>query len=418
MKAISFLGFNQRKGYDKTIYISPDGSDQCETEFFQEAMVKFYKPKVLYILLTKTAETGIPNDRTESNWDALQKRLAGKVELQPVKNVPESSSPEELWGIFSLLTEYLQEDDQVLFDITYGFRFLPIVALIAVSYLRVVRNVKINGLIYGAFNAQNEETNQTPIFDLLPIVSLLEWTTATDQFLKTGNGQALAGLLHNGDTATEELANNIDEIAKALQLLRPMDVMEEAALLPKNIKTASEIVSQSLPPFTTLLKRVENDYGNFGLSNPEEYKTNAKASLVRQLRMIEWYVNKDQVVQALSLAREWLPSLLCYYFKLDPRQQVNREDMEKLLKASTHPTAQLNLVRDLPHLKQWSKVPQSKKEKLRQLWKGKYNLTKLRNDVLHAGCGEDPELAVDILDKTKDIFKELKEVAFAWNILL
>ncbi|MBK1986906.1 TIGR02221 family CRISPR-associated protein [Sphaerospermopsis aphanizomenoides BCCUSP55] len=417
MKAISFLGFNPKKGYDRTIYISPDGNDEYETEFFQEAMVKFYKPQVLYVLLTNKAETGIPEDRTESNWSSLQKRLAGKVDLQPIKNVPESSSPEDLWKIFSLLTECLQEEDSVLFDITYGFRFLPIVALIAVSYLRIVRQVKIDGLIYGALDAKNRETNKTPIFDLLPIVSLLEWTTATDQFLKTGNAQALAGLLDNGDHTTKKLANNIDEIAKGLQLLRPIDVMEEAALLPKNIKAVSSIVSQSLPPFTTLLNRVENDYGSFGLSNPEEYQTNAKASLVKQLRMVEWYVNKGQVVQALSLAREWLPSLLCYYFNLDPRKQGHREDMEKLLKAPTNPTAQLNLVRDLRHLSQWSKVPQSKKEKLRQLWKGKYNLTKLRNDVLHAGCGEDPELAVDILNKTKNILKELKEVALAWNIL-
>ena len=56
--------------------------------------------------------------------------------------------------------------------------------------------VQIEGLIYGAFDAKTNE-NKTPIFDLLPIVSLLEWTTATDQFIKTGNGQALASLLIN-----------------------------------------------------------------------------------------------------------------------------------------------------------------------------------------------------------------------------
>ncbi|GCL38365.1 TM1812 family CRISPR-associated protein [Sphaerospermopsis reniformis] len=418
MKAISFLGFNPNKGYDKTIYISPDGSEECETEFFQEAMVKFYKPKVLYVLLTKTAEKGIPKDRTESNWDALQKRLAGKVELHPIKNVPESSSPEELWKIFALLTKYLQDNDEVLFDITYGFRFLPIVALIAVSYLRVVRQVKINGLIYGARDAQNEETNQTPIFDLLPIVSLLEWTTATDQFLKTGNGQALAELLHNGDPATEELANNIDNIAQGLQLLRPMDVMQEAALLPEKITAAASSISESLPPFTTLLRRVENDYGNFGLKNPTEYTISPQAALIRQLRMVEWYAEKGQIVQALSMAREWLPSLLCYHFNIDPQVEIsNRPEMELLLSGGAgQKDAQGNRYIS-PYLEQYrATVSQEKITQLSNVWSNTYKLAKLRNDVLHAGFRKNPQSAEYIIEQTKQIVEELRKIAQVWEL--
>jgi hypothetical protein len=418
MKAISFLGFNPEKGYDKTIYISPNASEECETEFFQEAIVKFYQPKVLYVLLTNKAETGIPKDRTESNWDALKKRLADKVELKPIKNVPESSSPEELWKIFTLLTEHLQEDDQVLFDITYGFRFLPIVALIAVSYLRVVRNVKINGLIYGARDAQNKAANQTPIFDLLPIVSLLEWTTATDQFLKTGNGQALAGLLHNGDYATEELANNIDKIAQGLQLLRPTDVMQEAALLPERITAASSSISESLPPFRTLLKRVENDYGKFGLKNPTEYTISPQSSLIRQLRMVEWYVEKGQIVQALSIAREWLPSLLCYHFNIDPQiERPNRSEMELLLNGGTgQKDAQGNRYIS-PYLEQYkASIPQDKRTQLSNLWSNTYRLANLRNDVLHAGFRKNPQSAEYIIEQTKQIVEELRQIAQNWDL--
>ncbi|MBA3924043.1 MAG: TIGR02221 family CRISPR-associated protein [Nostocaceae cyanobacterium] len=374
MKAISFLGFGN---YQETTYISPLGSEECKTRFFQEALVEFYKPKTLYVLLTKTVETGIPRNASESNWEALKKNLQGKVNLQPIYNVPEAHSTDDIWQLFDMLTNCLEEGDRVIFDITHGFRSLPVLALITVSYLRVVRGVKIEGLIYGAFEAENKETNKSPTFDLLPMVSLLEWTTATDQFIKTGNGQALADLLlRSGDTAAQELAASIQGIAQGLQLLRPMDIMQEAAKLPQLIAAAAPTVSQSVPPFATLLGRVEEDYCKFGLVNPTDYTASPKASLLRQLEMIEWYAQKDQIVQALSMAREWLPSLLCFHFNIDPQvERPNRVEMELLLNGgSTSPDASGNKYQS-PYLEEYkSSVSKEKRDQLRNLWSDKYKL--------------------------------------------
>jgi len=414
MKIISFLGLSK---YEETTYLSPIGSEKVTTPFFQEALVEFYHPETLYVLLTQTVETFIPRGASESNWEALQKRLHGKVSLQPIKNIPERNSPEDVWSIFQQVTNCLQDGDSVIFDITHSFRSVPVVALIAVSYLRVVRKVKIEGLLYGAFEAKNKETNETPTFDLLPIVSLLEWTTATDQFIKTGNGEALASLLHSSNSTTENLAASIKGIAQGLQLLRPMDVMRESALLPDRIKEATPIVSQSVPPFESLLERVEKDYGKFGLANPEDYTTNSKFSLIRQLKMIEWYAEKGQTVQALSLAREWLPSLLCYHFELDPQiHRPNREEMELLLTGGKIPGSDGNTIRESLYLDQWSKIPKKIRKQLNNLWGGQFNLANLRNDVLHAGFRKNPKSAKKILDETDEIIKKLNTIAIEWKL--
>ncbi|GAA6619741.1 TIGR02221 family CRISPR-associated protein [Scytonema sp. NUACC26] len=413
MKAISFLGFNQR-GYQETTYLDISQIRECTTKFIQEALVEFYQPEILYILLTKTAETGIPDNQPESTWETLKKKLADKVNLQPVKNVPEGHSTDDIWQLFGMLTDCLQEGDEVLFDITNGFRSLPVLALIAISYLRVVRKVKIKGLIYGAFDAKTFDatTNKykTPIFDLLPIVSLLDWTTATDQFIKTGNGQELARLLQSYDITAQELAENIDGIAQGLQLLRPMNVMQQAAILPEHIAAAASKVSQTVPPFATLLRRVEKDYGTFGLINPTDYQDVPQASLLRQLKMVEWYANKGQTVQALSIAREWLPSLLCYHFRLDPLDKDNREEMELLL------TGGKNKDKESKYLDEWSKIPKPKKKPLNRLWCGDLNLANLRNDVLHAGYRKNPRSAKDILHQLQVIINELQNVAKLWNL--
>lgn len=413
MKIISFLGLSN---YEETTYVSPIGSEKVTTPFFQEALVEFYHPETLYVLLTKTVETSIPRGASESNWEALQKRLNGKVSLKPIKNIPERNSPEDIWSIFQQVTNCLQDGDSVIFDITHSFRSVPVVALIAVSYLRVVRKVKIDGLLYGAFEAKNKETNETPTFDLLPIVSLLEWTTATDQFIKTGNGEALASLLHSSDSERENLAASIKGIAQGLQLLRPMDVMRESAFLPDRIKEATPIVSQSVPPFESLLERVEKDYGNFGLANPEDYTANSKFSLIRQLKMIEWYDEKDQTVQALSVAREWLPSLLCYHFEIDPLDKANREEMELLLAGGTRKGSNGVPDRKSTYLDQWLEISKKTRTQLTNLWGGQSNLANLRNDVLHAGFRKNPKSAKKILEETKKIIKELKEIAKEWKL--
>ncbi|CEJ42347.1 TIGR02221 family CRISPR-associated protein [Umezakia ovalisporum] len=409
MKAISFLGFNKR-GYQETTYLNPIASGEYKTKFIQEALVEFYKPETLYVLLTNTAATGIPDNETESSWETLNKKLFHKVDLRAIENVPEGHSTSDIWKLFELLTDCLQEGDRVLFDITNGFRSLPVLALIAVSYLRVVRQVQIEGLIYGAFDAKTND-NKTPIFDLLPIVSLLEWTTATDQFTKTGNGQALANLLYHGDSTAQNLAASIQGIAQGLQLLRPMDVIQEAAILPERITAAEPTVSQTVPPFAALLKRVEKDYGNFGLVNPTDYRNYPQSSLLRQLKIVEWYAAKGQIVQALSMAREWLPSLLCHHFQLDPLDKPCRDEMELLLNGGKDKDK-----KESRYLEQWSTIPKEKKKPLSRLWCGELNLAKLRNDVLHAGFRKDPKSAEDILHQTELIIKELQAIAKVWDL--
>jgi CRISPR-associated Csx2 family protein len=423
LKIISFLGFNN---YTEVTYLHPDFANnpvKVVTPFYQEALVKFFNPKTLYILLTASAENKIPNGAKESNWLALKKKLADRVDLKPITNIPENNTPEDIWSIFDRVTNCLETGDEVIFDITHSFRSIPIVALLAVSYLRVVRQVNIKGLLYGAYEARKQigekpsKDDETPSFDLFPIVSLLDWTTATDQFIKTGNGEALADLLNNNECANQEtkkLADNISNISRGLQMLRPMDVMNESAQLPENIQEATPTISQEIPPFATLLKRVEADYSKFGLVNPQQ-QNNAKASLIKQLKMVEWYINKQEIVQALSVAREWLPSLLCYHFKLDMLDKNNREEMELLLGGKIK-DSEGNTIRESKYLPQWELLAKKTRKSINRLWGGDYDLANLRNDVLHAGYRKNSRDADKILEQTREIFKQLNAIALDWGI--
>lgn len=420
MKIISFLGLNS---YQETNYQSLDKSRIYETKYYQEALAEFYQPNEMYIFLTKTVETKPPKGEERSNWCQLKERFDHRfphIRLTPITEIPEQNSPEDVWEIFRRVNDCLQENDSVIFDITHSFRSIPVVALLAASYFRVVRNIQIDALIYGAFEASFKSEGQkiTPTFDLLPVVRLFDWLTATDQFLKTGNGQDLATLLQQAGEHTELLGNRILEISEGLQLLRPMNVMKAAHALPEDVRLASPDLSTIVPPFKMLLGRVVNEYGQFAVEAPENHEANGKQALRKQLLAIEWYTKKGLYVQALSLAREWLPSLLCNYFKLDPLvEQPNRAEMEFLLSGGVQKDKETNkVIRQSTYLEQWNKLDKQKRKLLLSLWGGDLGLAKLRNDVLHSGFRKNPKDTEEIKQKLLEITEALKRIAQAWEI--
>ena len=380
LKIISILGWTN---YKKVTYLHPDYKNnqiKLLTPFYQEALVEFYQPKTLYVLLTEEVEFDPPRGATttKSNWQVLQEKLVGKVDLYPIKNISVELTPNAIWSIFNSITEFIEPGDRVIFDITNGFQSIPIVALLAISYLRVVRQVEIEALLYGALKYPIKEGDETPSYDLLPIVSLLDWTTATDQFIKTGNGEALADLLKNNQTTdqtTEKLAESIANISRGLQMLRPIDVMIASAQLSEDIEEATSTISQEIPPFVTLLKRVETDYSKFGLANPQT-EDNAKNSLIKQLQMVEWYVEKKEIVQALSIAREWLPSLLCYHFKLNMLDKSDRSEMELLLRGGKDKDDEGNTTKESQYLARWKELPKNTRKPINTLWGGEYDLAR------------------------------------------
>jgi CRISPR-associated DxTHG motif protein len=373
-------------------------------EVFAQALCQFCQFDRMLVCVTPEAK-----DRTLPILTDLNDPRIEAVEI------PRGETTTEMWETFTTIAQQVQPKDEVIFDITHGLRSLPFLVFLFAAYLKAAKQVSITAVYYGAY----ELGSPAPVIDLSEFVSLLDWTTATDQFIKTGNAQALASLLnHEGDAMAEELAQGVNAIAEGLHLLRPYTVMQQAANLPTLIQSASSTISQSVPPFAALSEQVQQDYAKFGLENPADYQLNAQAALVCQLRMIEWYEIKGQTVQALSMAREWLPSLLCYHFKLDPQiDKPNRLEMESLLatggKTKDGKTGE---IKESAYLKQWEEIPDATRKPVSRLWCGDLSLANLRNDVLHAGFRKNPKAPEAILEKTKQIVQELKAIARLWRL--
>ena len=375
-KAISFLGAGN---LSETTYCW--GEQTCTTHLMAEATVRIFTPDQLHVVVTKQAR--------ERHLDDLQKRLDGVLPVFPV-DIPLGESEDDLWKIFAAIAGVIEDKDTIIFDITNGLRSIPMMALLAAAFVRVVRNATVERIIYGAFEAKKD--NITPIFDLTPFVGLLDWTSATDAFLRYGRADQLSELASVSSSALPPIATSLPRhlnvLTNALQMVRPVELMRSAQQLEDLVSSSRHAPSTTNQPISLLLDRIAAEYGRFGLQTPRQPSA-APDLLKRKRSMIAWYLDKGLAVQAITLAREWLISLVLVRVGGDMFRDDHRADAEKLLNGYSSPISKL----ELPDY-----------DALCEIWE---KIRKLRNDVAHAGMRSPAALATTVINDTSTLCQQL-----------
>ena len=316
LKLITFLGLGN---YDPVLY-TWKGSEVL-TDLFCEALVEWIEPDAVLVALTVQA-------LEHRNWRELQQRLEGKTQLQAVA-IPSGQSEAELWQIFEVLTDELDQGDTVVFDITHAFRSLPMITLLAVAYLRVAKQVKLESLLYGAYEARVDEC--APVFELTEFIELLDWLTATDAFLKRGNALELAELLAESQADAkvepaldriglpyhlEGLSEVLTRLTNALLLAQQRRVSLQVSALIAGLKQAEEETEHWAKPFELLLEGTRQEYGPL-----------AGDSLTAQRNLVDWYFSHGHALQAVTLAREWLVNWCAEQIEVEAQDRNIREEL-------------------------------------------------------------------------------------------
>ncbi|WP_298819056.1 TIGR02221 family CRISPR-associated protein [Chloroflexus sp.] len=371
-KAISFLGYTRPgQSYRETTYVYQNR--ECTTAFMAEATARFFQSEIKELLVVVTEEA------YKQNFADLERAVAEVVPIRPIR-IPSGRNEGELWDIFAAIANAIEPGDRIIFDITNGFRSIPVLALLVASFVRVVRNATLERMIYGAYDAT--ANNRTPIFDLTPLVTLLDWTSATDAFLRYGRADVLVKLAGN-----QGLAPTLRQLTDALQTSRPAEVMKTAVELETAINAGPKTVQQQ--PFTLLLERIHQEYGVFGLSDPHQ-PARAKEVLRKQLAMIKWYIEKGLYVQAITSSREWLVSLVVFYDNGDLFDKTARNEAEEKLN---------------------SRVPASNQqpeyEQIRDLWN---EVREVRNSLAHAGMSRNAPKSGTVIKKVRETCSKLEHL--------
>ncbi len=353
---------------------------------------------------------------------AKHQAALSSVNVQPIGEIV---SDDEMWKAFEVIQKQVAPGDRIVFDITHSFRSLPFLALLTLAYLRVVRKFELEAILYAPF----KEYEKTQVYDLRRFVDLLDWTTATHLFVQTGHAAELVEQLKVAQSLIRIEPQALEHISAALRLARPDEARKTAYEWAQLDIEPAELPIQARP-FGLLIKRVQNEFAIIAPESPDP--ADLKQELEQELALIDWNLNRGQVLSAVTVAREWLVSLLCWLVEWTALVEEQIRDgvyqVEKWRSKSGREKAEkaLNALADLSSLAPTERDKQagSKTPTARDLYQKQPDLaielgktwgaiSALRNDLDHAGKVHStaPRSLDQIITEVTQLKAQLQELA-------
>ncbi len=342
-KFISFLGTNN---YLECIYYIDDQDKKNKPlKYVQEYSIKKFssnwnqEDKIL-IFTTNSAlnKNWIDNGHLNPS-QGLEKRLE-LLNISPeIKNImiPEGHSEEEIWEIFENVFNELENGDEIIFDITHAFRSIPMLAIVILNYSKILKNVSLSGIYYGAMEAlgsfsevkdMKPEKRLVPVFELTAFDSLLDWSSAIERFTKSGDASkikelassSLSPLLKEAKgkdkdlTTLNHLAKSIDSFSKNIRTNRKMNgsINESAKRIKEKL---SQLENENIiPAFKPLLNHIDKSISKFG---DDRIKNGFSA--------VKWCMEHGLFQQGYTMLLELIYTKMIIVGSKDPSDLKNRK---------------------------------------------------------------------------------------------
>ncbi|WKN24017.1 TIGR02221 family CRISPR-associated protein [Azotobacter vinelandii] len=214
---ISLLGKSNRDpktGY-RTARYRFDGNFVREVPFFGLALTEYLKPQRLVVagtagsmwdvffehqaapdddvlpLIDAVKDENVTPELLAANGRHLSERLGLPVTCQLI---PYARNEAEQVAILQTLADIIDEGENVVLDVTHGFRHLPMLALVAARYLSRVRRVRVEEVYYGALEMTPKD-GDTPVLKLGSLLQMLDWIESLATYEKDGDYSVFTPLL-------------------------------------------------------------------------------------------------------------------------------------------------------------------------------------------------------------------------------
>ena len=308
-------------------------------------------------------------------------------------NIPMGNSEDEIWEIFQIVFDALNEGDEIIFDITHGFRSIPMLFMTLIGYARMLKNITVSGIYYGAFEVLGHpsevskmpmEDRIAPIFDLTSFEQLIEWTEATQSFVKNGSAHGLKQLAggrikpilketqgqDHVASAIRDIVNGIDRISRNLMVNRGAEIITfDYDRLRQRITTLKndDIFIKPLGP---LMSVIESKIDGF-----------AKNDIQNGFKAVEWCVEHGLYQQAITMLQENLITFILTSEGLDWGVEQNRDAVSDAFFLTANKSATLDEKKPNAAL-----IQKIKAHPLVQEFSADYETIRpVRNDINHGG---------------------------------
>lgn len=436
---ISFLGASN---YGACHYCINDFVSD-EVRFVQEATLDYLcqsgtwtKKDVAYILMTK--------DSKKKNWladgqrDFKTKRIIKQpglyaclrkrnfpMAIKPCVGLPDGNTEDEVMTIFQTVFDLLKQGDELYFDITHGFRYLPMLIVVLGNYSKFLKDVSVKMISYGNYEGRDRKTNRARIMDLTVLSTLQDWASAAAAFIRNGDASLLKRLTTS--TLTPILRDRTRDDLQSAQtlnvLVRNLEIattemltcrglnIEDARTIKQVKGHLNSLEEVTIKPLKPIIDRVRDEFVNFN-ENPD---------VLNGFHAVEWCINHGLYQQATTILQESVVSFFCNRYKDLVRcdhLEDSREIMTKVLRRFNQhdEIIVLNKPENMPKLQQviaafehdrelfMVKVQGGKREHISVIYR---NLSELRNDINHNGMRNNPLKPQSIKIKTEEFYHRI-----------
>lgn len=400
-----------------------------ETLFVQKSLLEYLQQQenwggendLVLMLLTDLAR--------KNNWDKnLETRFCAKLQQEVAYQglekilldmnlsyqdiaIPDGKDSDEMWEIFEIIFDKLQEGDELYLDITNSFRYLPMLLVVLVNYAKLLKNVKVKAIFYGNYEARDKESNIAPIMDLLPLSVLQDWTLAASDYLRYGQVEklfelsesSLLPILRNTETRTKDAEKLRSFVTKLKEMVEERTTCRGYAIVgSKNVRklkcTASEIQKVTIVQLRPIFEKIKQSLNDF----------DAKENVLNCIKAAKWCCANKLYQQATTMLEEGLGTFLCCHYQLDYRKMANRDAIFGCISIKTQN-------KDIEE----NKANKELVEKILaddSVWGNKAFVTilqkilELRNDYNHAGFKKNPFSAQKVIEIIEELLDGIEEV--------
>lgn len=331
---ISVLGTGN---YKECIYAS--GNTQYDgTRFIQKATLQMLDVKEgwtesdrIYIIVTDGSK--------EQNWETRTDNGEPKIGLAdtlkemhlstPIETIriPDGNNEDEIWQIFSDIYKVLNDEDELYFDLTHGFRYLPMMVLVLGNYAKFLKHTEVKSITYGNYESRDKETNIAPIINITPLAALQDWTNAAADYLEHGDATKLkicadkplitiARETKGQDqdaTTLIKLSKQLYEFSNLISFNRGDEII--IGKQSEQIKALLEKAdAEYIRPMGPLFKQIAKSVRNFNPDSPE--------NMIEASRLC---LDHSDFQASITLLQEGIVSMLCRKFHLDVKDNGDRE---------------------------------------------------------------------------------------------
>lgn len=319
-------GFYAECKYTKDEFIS------SPTRYIQEATLEYLQAEnwntndKIVILLTEKARTtnwqvenhqrNKPGSPTPVPYTGLGQVLKDKNYPCPIEelSIADGKNEKEMWNIFEVLYNTLQENDELYIDLTHSFRYLPMLVLVMCNFASFLKHIHVSSVTYGYFENNYE---LKPIIELSSLFSLQEWTFAGASLKSMGKMTQLTQSIkqeqqyiptnsrkeRNINEDITLLNNHINEFEAQLNTCRGKLIVKGGA--SQKIKdTIQSALKSDLPsPIKQILLEVKALISPFQANSIQNIK-----------EAIRWCIRFHMIQQAYTLTQEGIITILCNTF--------------------------------------------------------------------------------------------------------